>query len=382
MPLRDNSTAYQRLQEDLDYRLDQMNKAREAAFNSVNQPAKNAKPSDNVSAIGRQRQLRKMGYYTGNIDGKWGDKSAAAHKRALANGYILNSQGIYVRKPQAQKAVRPRTLTETESQQAQLKQLGFYQGKVDNKFGSKSRAAHQAALDAGYTYSNGQYIAPSAPQTEPVGKELGFFDKVRNALQKPFPAYRQVMNTITSTGNGVTQTNKDFTDKYLENLSQLGQVAYRQYVRQHGYPKPGERFNLPLDPKVYEEINPSGRYANFRDIPGMLNALVGGNRQVEYTDGGMSGTAYIDGNGNVNWITTDNAAWDFDSEESKARLKEGAKSFRPGTALRYAMGKIQEKQNENGFEPMKQRLDITFPSDTITANPARYSNVPRYKQRK
>lgn len=382
MPLRNNQTPYQRLQETLDYKLDQMNQAKQAAFNAVNRPVKKPNPITEGETIRRQRQLRKMGYYTGGIDGKWGNKSVAAHKKALANGYVLNNQGMYVRVPQAQKALHQKALTETESRQAQLKQMGFYSGNVDNKFGPKSRAAHQAALDAGYTYRDGQYIAPAAPQTEPVGKELGLIDKIKNTLQKPFPAYRQVMNTLTSTGSGTTQTNKDFTDKYLENLAQLGQVAYRQYVRQNGYPKPGEKFPLSLEPSVYEEINPSGRYANFRDFPGMLNALVGGNRQVEYTDGGMSGTAYIDSNGNVNWIATDNAAWDFDSEDSKNRIKEGAKTLHPGSALRYAMGKVQERQNESGYEPINQRFDITFPSDTITVNPARYSNVPRYKQKK
>jgi hypothetical protein len=382
MPIKNNKTAYQRLQEDLDYRLDQMNNIREAAFNAVNQPSTSSQPSSSKSAIRQQRQLRRMGYYKGAIDGDWGKGSRVAHQAALKNGYILNRQGIYVRKPQSQKALHQKALTENQSRQAQLKQLGFYKGAIDDKFGPQSRAAHQAALDAGYVYNNGRYTPPSTPQTEPIGKELGLIDKIRNTIQKPFPAYRQVLNTLTSTGNGKIQTNKDFTDKYLENLSQLGQVAYRQYVRQNGYPNPGERFSLSLEPSVYEEINPSGKYANFRDIPGMLNALVGGDRQVEYTDGGMSGTAYIDSNGNVNWIATDNAAWDFDSEDSKNRIKEGAKTFHPGSALRYVMGKAQEAQNKSGYEPIKQRFDITFPSDTITANPARYSNVPRYRQKK
>jgi hypothetical protein len=382
MPIRNNQSAYQRLQEDLDYRLDEMNRMRQVAFDAVNTESKSTTPSNSHSAVRRQQQLRRLGYYKGAIDGDWGRGSKAAHQAALKAGYILNSQGMYVRKPQAQKALHQRALTENQRRQAQLKQLGFYKGSIDDKFGPQSRAAHQAAIDAGYTYKDGQYVAPAAPQTEPVGKELGLIDKIRNTLQKPFPAYRQVMNTLTSTGSGTTQTNKDFTDKYLENLSQLGQVAYRQYVRQNGYPKPGEKFPLNLEPSVYEEINPSGKYANFRDIPGMLNALVGGNRQVEYTDGGMSGTAYIDSNGNVNWIATDNAAWDFDSEDSKSRIKEGAKTLHPGSALRYAMGKAQEHQNESGYKPISQKFDITFPSDTITVNPARYSNVPRYRQKK
>lgn len=162
MPLKNNQTSYQRLQEDLDYRLDRMNQAREAAFNAVNQPT--TSPSSNSkSVVRRQQQLRKMGFYKGKIDGDWGSGSRRAHKAALANGYILNSHGMYVKKPQAQTRVTPKAYTQTEQRQAQLKQLGFYNGKIDDNFGPKSRAAHQAALDAGYEYKNGEYVSKYKP---------------------------------------------------------------------------------------------------------------------------------------------------------------------------------------------------------------------------
>ena len=163
MPLKNNQTSYQRLQEDLDYRLDRMNQAREAAFNAVNQPA--TSPSSNSkSVVRRQQQLQKMGFYKGAIDGDWGSGSKRAHEAALAKGYILNSHGMYVKKPQAQTRVTPKAYTQTEQRQAQLKQLGFYKGKIDNNFGSGSRAAHQAAIDAGYVYENGEYkLAANLP---------------------------------------------------------------------------------------------------------------------------------------------------------------------------------------------------------------------------
>lgn len=391
-----NPTAYERLMEDLDYKLDQMNKAEEAAFNAVNTPAKSSRPSNYNATVRRQQQLKKMGLYNGAIDGDWGKGSKAAHQAALKNGYVLNSRGMYVRKPQAQGSVRPE-YSQDMQRQAQLKKLGFYKAAVDGKFGSKSRAAHQAALDAGYVYENGKYTkGESTEKVRGGGGTWGDEQQVLNGrglaseheshgirlLGKIFPAFRQVYDSATSAKSNEVQTNKDFTDKYLENLSQLGQVAYRQYVRKNGYPKPYETFTLPLSPGVYKEINESGRYADFTDMPALANAAVGGSRQVEYTNGGMSGSAYIDDAGNVHWNATDSSRWDFDSDDYKEKFKEDAKSGNIGSAVRYGMGNMQERQNQTEYVPVRQNFDIQFPSDTITMNPARFSNVPRYKQRK
>ena len=392
VPYRNKQTAYQRLQEDLDYKLDRMNQYRQAAFDAVNQPANQSRPTGRTEAdvynntVRRQRQLQKMGYYKGAIDGKWGSGSRGAHEAALKNGYILNSQGIYVRKPGAQKRVTPDAYTATEQQQAQLKQLGFYKGNIDNKFGSQSRAAHQAALDAGFKYENGVYKKPVREQQQKIDEATFRSQQLSTPLErtlgKVFPAIRQVWTTFTGADSGKKQTNKDFSDKYLENLSQLGQVAYRQYVRKNGYPNPYEPFILPLTPGVYKEINPSGNYADFTDLGAIANAAIGGNRQVEYTDGAMSGTAYIDEVGNVHWNATDDAHWTFDSDEYKQKFKNDAKAGNIGSAVRYGMGKVQEQQDSTGYVPVAQNFDIVFPRDTITANPARYSNVPRYKQKK
>ena len=378
MPLKNNTSAYQRLKQDIDNRAAQYNQTQEALYNAVHPVSSNASPKTEEAKRVRQRQLKNMGLYSGEIDGKWGKKSEAAHREALRRGYTY-SNGMYSQKPKAMQPIAGKPLTDTQKRQAQLKEMGFYQGKIDDKFGPMSRAAHQRALDAGYIYDNGTY---TRVKPEEEKKELGLDDKIVNSVLRIFPAARQIRNSLLSTGSGYTQTNKDFSDKYLENLSQLGQVAYRQHVRKHGYPKPGELFPLSLTPETYMEINPSGKYASFKDIPALLNAAVGGNRQVEYTDGGMSGQAYVDENGTVHWNATDNAAWDFDSPEQIERLKGAAKRAHPGSALRYAMGKLQEKQNEHGYQPIRQNLKVTFPFDTITVNPARYDNVPRYKQKR
>lgn len=179
MPLKNNKTSYQRLQEDLDYRLDQINKAQQAAFDAVNRPATQSKPSGYNSAVRRQNQLRSLGFYKGAIDGKWGKGSNAAHRAAVNAGYILNSQGIYVRKPQAQKALHQKALTENQRRQSQLKQLGFYKGSIDDKFGPQSRAAHQAAIDAGYVYSNGEYHPTIKP--EPIRTQASIFSSSDNS---------------------------------------------------------------------------------------------------------------------------------------------------------------------------------------------------------
>ena len=157
MPLKNNQTSYQRLQNDLDYRLDQINRAEKAAYNAVHQSTANSNPSGYNQTIRRQRQLKQMGLYNGAIDGIWGKKSKAAHQAALNQGYVTDQYGIYARKPQPQRRVANKVYTEAQKQQAQLKRLGFYKGNIDGIVGQKTRAAHQEALDSGYTYKDGVY---------------------------------------------------------------------------------------------------------------------------------------------------------------------------------------------------------------------------------
>lgn len=42
-------------------------------------------------------------------------------------------------------------------------------------------------------------------------------------------------------------------------MSRLAQIAYRQYVRNNGYPKDGDTISLGLSPSVYKEVNSSGK---------------------------------------------------------------------------------------------------------------------------
>ena len=429
MPIKNNQTAYQRLQEDLDYRLDYMNKAMEAANTAVNQPAKSSTPSNAHSAVRRQQQLRKMGFYKGAIDGDWGKGSKAAHQAALKNGYILNSYGIYVRKPQSQKALHQKALTETQRRQLQLKQLGFYKGNIDDKFGPQSRAAHQAALDAGYVYDNGTYkhkfgMSASSPQLASIGisssdnpSSLPETSDVKNPneskyklkstefrtigggwLGKNFPVLRQIYDTIAGNGNNSVQTNNDFSDSYLENLSQLGQVAYRQYRRNNKQPKVGKTFNLPLSASVFKEVNKDNTYANFGDMLGLIGAGLGGDRQVEFTDGQMSGKAVLDENGNIHWFPTDDSSFAFDpgyrerlAGQMNGTIKKGVTDFgllgamaapiiNAGRSIRYALGERQEQLDKSGHKNTEQSFHIVFPSDTINTDRTRYSNIPKYKQ--
>lgn len=297
--------------------------------------------------------------------------------------------------------------------QRKLKEAGYYTGKIDGIWGKKSKAAQTAYnrdnkqnsnITAGQKYRHAagrskpkEFVVPKSPNHnvyEVITDENGNVEtKTRNKtkterikdgaykaldiLLKPFPAERQLLQTYINPSTNLEQSNNSFSDSYLENLSQLGQVAYRQYVRENGYPQPGQVINLPLNPSVYKEINPSGRYADFTDFIGMTNAAIGGDRQVEYTNGGMSGEGYIDENGNFVWNATDKTSWSFDpghEEKLKSQIREGS----PGSLLRFVMGKADEQYNTN---PVTQNLTVTFPADTISGI-ARYSTVPKIKQKK
>ena len=109
---------------------------------------------------------------------------------------------------------------------------------------------------------------------------------------------------------------------------------------------------------------------------------MGGDRQVEYTDGGMSGTATIDKDGNVHWNVTDASSWAFDPGQEE-RLKEAIDNnwFDLGSRVRYQMGILDKNNEKENYSPIKQNLTVTFPADTISGI-ARYSTVPKYKQNK
>ena len=289
--------------------------------------------------------------------------------------------------------------------QRKLADAGYYKGKIDGIWGKQSKAA-QAAYDKA-NGKRGETIAESISRRKQnlinKAKEIesketdtqqgnfpGSFEsdnkQVGEAIAKLFgswfPAARQVLKFKTRSDSGTTETNKDFSNSYLENLSQLGQVAYRQHVRKHGYPKSGESISLSLTPSVYKEINPSGKYADFTDLLGITNAFLGGDRQVEYTDGGMSGTATIDKDGNVHWNVTDASSWAFDpGQEERLRKAIDDNWFDLGSRVRYQMGILDKNNEKDNYSPIKQNLTVTFPADTISGI-ARYSTVPKYKQKR
>lgn len=84
------------------------------------------------------------------------------------------------------------------------------------------------------------------------------------------------------------ETNSDYSSSYNDDMSRLAQIAYRQYVRNNGYPKDGDTISLGLSPSVYKEVNSSGKYGHFT-VPNIAKAALGGNNQVEFTNGGTSG---------------------------------------------------------------------------------------------
>lgn len=172
-----------------------------------------------------------------------------------------------------------------------------------------------------------------------------------------------------------TLTNSDFEQSYLDDHNRIAQIAYRQYVREHGYPKPGEEFNLSINPSVYKEINESGRYAQFTPA-NIAKAAMRGDNQFEFTDGGMSGKARINPKtGELEVTNTDKIAWEADNDELRERWSKGGL----GGHVRLFMDKYGST-NENGDDIV---LTTTIPADTIAGNyKGRLRDVPIYKKKK
>lgn len=285
-----------------------------------------------------QRKMQAEGLYKGKIDGVWGNDSKTAYTRYADLQRRRKSTPINAKKSNT-------SLNQKED--AQSNNQNIYNGP-------------------------NSYFVTDKPEDK-VG------NYIMNYLGQQFPLVRQLVDFRLGNKSGETQTNDDFSQSYLENLSQLGQVAYRQYVRRNGYPRPGTTINLPLSASVYKEINPSGRYADFSDVLGMLNGAVGGDRQVEYTDGGMSGKLHINEDGTGTWNLSDETSFAFDPGQ-KEKLQK--RLYEPGKYARYSLGVLDEHNDERGYTPTKQKLTVTFPTnDTIQAYPARYSNTPKIKQK-
>lgn len=129
---------------------------------------------------------------------------------------------------------------------------------------------------------------------------------------------RQYLNDLAGNVFNVKskkETNSDYSSSYNDDMSRLAQIAYRQYVRNNGYPKDGDTISLGLSPSVYKEVNSSGKYGHFT-VPNIAKAALGGNNQVEFTNGGTSGRIVRDSKTGKTYVKlTDKTAWDADSPE-------------------------------------------------------------------
>lgn len=158
------------------------------------------------------------------------------------------------------------------------------------------------------------------------------------------------------------ETNSDYSSSYNDDMSRLAQIAYRQYVRKNGYPKDGESVNIGLSPSVYKEVNSSGKYGHFT-VPNIAKAALGGNNQVEFTNGGTSGRIVRDSKTGKTYVKlTDKTAWDADSPEQAEQWKNGG----IGGKVRYFMSKYGSSGKDNIGNT--QSFTFEIPSDTISGD--------------
>lgn len=145
-------------------------------------------------------------------------------------------------------------------------------------------------------------------------------------------------------------------------MSRLAQIAYRQYVRNNGYPKDGDTISLGLSPSVYKEVNSSGKYGHFT-VPNIAKAALGGNNYVEFTNGGTSGRIVRDSKTGKTYVKlTDKTAWDADSPEQAEQWKNGG----IGGKVRYFMSKYGSSGKDNIGNT--QSFIFEIPSDTISGD--------------
>ena len=158
------------------------------------------------------------------------------------------------------------------------------------------------------------------------------------------------------------ETNSDYSSNYNDDMSRLAQIAYRQYVRKNGYPKDGDTISLGLSPSVYKEVNSSGKYGHFT-VPNIAKAALGGNNQVEFTNGGTSGKIVRDSKTGKTYVKlTDKTAWDADSPEQAEQWKNGG----IGGKVRYFMSKYGSSGKDNIGNT--QSFIFEIPSDTISGD--------------
>lgn len=158
------------------------------------------------------------------------------------------------------------------------------------------------------------------------------------------------------------ETNSDYSSSYNDDMSRLAQIAYRQYVRNNGYSKDGDTISLGLSPSVYKEVNSSGKYGHFT-VPNIAKAALGGDNQVEFTNGGTSGKIVRDSKTGKTYVKlTDKTAWDADSPEQAEQWKNGG----IGGKVRYFMSKYGSSGKDNIGNT--QSFIFEIPSDTISGD--------------
>ena len=176
---------------------------------------------------------------------------------------------------------------------------------------------------------------------------------------------RQYLNDLAGNVFNVKskkETNSDYSSSYNDDMSRLAQIAYRQYVRNNGYPKDGDTISLGLSSSVYKEVNSSGKYGHFT-VPNIAKAALGGNNQVEFTNGGTSGRIVRDSKTGKTYVKlTDKTAWDADSPEQAEQWKNGG----IGGKVRYFMSKYGSSGNDNIGNT--QSFTFEIPSDTISGD--------------
>ena len=176
---------------------------------------------------------------------------------------------------------------------------------------------------------------------------------------------RQYLNDLAGNVFNVKskkETNSDYSSSYNDDMSRLAQIAYRQYVRNNGYPKDGDTISLGLSPSVYKEVNSSGKYGHFT-VPNIAKAALGGNNQVEFTNGGTSGRIVRDSKTGKTYVKlTDKTAWDADSPEQAKQWKNGG----IGGKVRYFMSKYGSSGKDNIGNT--QSFIFEIPSDTISGD--------------
>lgn len=176
---------------------------------------------------------------------------------------------------------------------------------------------------------------------------------------------RQYLNDLAGNVFNVKskkETNSDYSSSYNDDMSRLAQIAYRQYVRNNGYPKDGDTISLGLNPSVYKEVNSSGKYGHFT-VPNIAKAALGGNNQVEFTNGGTSGRIVRDSKTGKTYVKlTDKTAWDADSPEQAEQWKNGG----IGGKVRYFMSKYGSSGKDNIGNT--QSFIFEIPSDTISGD--------------